>query len=82
MPYRDIRPEYPPGALPAFVVAALLSDDDAGPRRLRRADGLFGVVTVLLAAMTLRGPRRLAGADHRWARADPRLPAPARLGGA
>ncbi len=50
MPYRDVRPEYPPGALPAFVVPALLSEDEAGFRdvfELLMAG--FGVATVLLA---------------------------------
>ena len=56
VPYRDIRPEYPPGALPAFVVPALLSDDDDGFRRIFESMmALFGVATVLLAAVTLRG---------------------------
>ena len=56
VPYRDIRPEYPPGALPAFVVPALLSDDEEGFRRIFESMmALFGVATVLLAAVTLRG---------------------------
>jgi hypothetical protein len=56
VPYRDIRPEYPPGALPAFVVPALLSEDDDGFRRIFESMmALFGVATVLLAAVTLRG---------------------------
>jgi len=56
VPYRDIRPEYPPGALPAFVVPALLSDDEDGFRRIFESMmALFGVATVLLAAVTLRG---------------------------
>lgn len=56
VPYRDVRPEYPPGALPAFVVPALLSDDDDGFRRIFESMmALFGVATVLLAAVTLRG---------------------------
>ncbi len=56
VPYRDVRPEYPPGALLAFVVPALLSDDEAGFRdvfELLMAG--FGVATVLLTAVTLRG---------------------------
>ena len=56
VPYRDIRPEYPPGALPAFVVPALLSDDEAGFRHVFEwLMAAFGVATVALAAVTLRG---------------------------
>lgn len=56
VPYRDIRPEYPPGALPAFVVPALLSDDEDGFRDVFEAlMALLGVATVALAAVTLRG---------------------------
>jgi hypothetical protein len=66
VPYREIEIEYPPGALPAFVVPALLSDDESGFRTVFEAMmALFGVVTVLLSAVTLRGlrasPRRTAG---------------------
>ena len=58
VPYRDIRPEYPPGALPAFTVPALLSQDDHGFRDVFEGlMALFGVATVLLAAVTLRGLR-------------------------
>jgi hypothetical protein len=58
VPYRDIRPEYPPGALPAFVVPALLSEDEHGFRNVFEwLMALFGVATVLLAAVTLRGLR-------------------------
>ena len=58
VPYRDIRPEYPPGALPAFIVPALLSQDDHGFRDVFEGlMALFGVATVLLAAVTLRGLR-------------------------
>jgi uncharacterized membrane protein len=56
VPYRDIRPEYPPGALPAFVVPALLSDDDRGFRSVfEDLMALFGIATVLLTAVALRG---------------------------
>ena len=57
VPYRDFRPEYPPGALPAFVVPALLSDDDEEDFRdaFEWLMAAFGVATVLLAAVTLRG---------------------------
>ena len=58
VPYRDIRPEYPPGALPAFVVPALLSEDEHGFRDVFEGlMALFGVAIVLLAAVTLRGLR-------------------------
>ena len=56
VPYRDIRPEYPPGALPAFVLPALVSDDEAGYRdAFEWLMAACGVATVLLAAVTLRG---------------------------
>ena len=56
VPYRDIRPEYPPGALPAFVIPALLSEDEAGFRDVFEwLMALCGVATVLLTAVTLRG---------------------------
>jgi hypothetical protein len=58
VPYRDIRPEYPPGALPAFVVPALLSEDEQGFRDVFEwLMAFFGVATVLFAAVTLRGLR-------------------------
>ena len=56
VPYRDFRPEYPPGALPAFVLPALVSDDADGFRDafewLMLACGLAGVG---LAAVVLAG---------------------------
>ena len=56
VPYRDIRPEYPPGALPAFVLPSLVSDDEQGYRdAFEWLMAAFGVATVVLAAVTLRG---------------------------
>ncbi len=67
VPYRDFRPEYPPGALAAFVVPSLVS---AGARDYARA---FGVEMLLLGgaalvacfaallALRARGPRLAAG---------------------
>ena len=56
VPYRDFRPEYPPGALPAFVVPALLSGDEEGFRDVFEwAMALCGVALVALAGVGLRG---------------------------
>jgi hypothetical protein len=56
VPYRDIRPEYPPGALPAFVVPALLSDGEQSFRDVFEwLMAAFGVATIALVAVTLRG---------------------------
>ena len=56
VPYRDIRPEYPPGALPAFAVPALLSDDQEGFRDVFEwLMAACGIAAVLLAAVTLAG---------------------------
>jgi uncharacterized membrane protein len=56
VPYRDIEPEYPPAALPAFVVPALLSSDQEGYRdAFEWLMALCGVAAVVLTAVTLRG---------------------------
>lgn len=58
VPYRDIRPEYPPGALPAFALPALLSDDQEGFRDVFEwLMAACGVAAVLLAAVALAGLR-------------------------
>jgi uncharacterized membrane protein len=58
VPYRDIKPEYPPGALAAFVAPALLSDDSDGFRNV--FEWLMagcGAALVLLAGVALAGLR-------------------------
>ena len=56
VPYRDVRPEYPPGALPAFVAPALLSEDQRGFRdAFEWLMASLGVAMVLLVAVCLRG---------------------------
>ena len=58
VPYRDIRPEYPPGALPAFVLPALVSDDEEGFRdAFEWLMAACGVALVLLAGVALAGLR-------------------------
>ena len=58
MPYRDLELEYPPGALPAFIVPALLSDDQEGFRDVFEwLMAACGVAAVLLAAVALAGLR-------------------------
>jgi uncharacterized membrane protein len=63
VPYADFRVEYPPGALPVFLVPSLLSDSEDGYRRVFEAL-LFacGAAMLLLVALTLSqlrvdGPR-------------------------
>jgi len=56
VPYRDIRPEYPPGALPAFALPSLLSDNEEGFRDVFEwLMAACGVAAVLLAAVALAG---------------------------
>ncbi|HWG56885.1 MAG TPA: glycosyltransferase 87 family protein [Gaiellaceae bacterium] len=59
VPYRDFRLEYPPGALPAFAVPALVGGRDSAAFRqaFERTMALCGVATVLLAAAVLAGVR-------------------------
>jgi glycosyl transferase family 87 len=73
MPYRDFRMEYPPGALPMFVLPATIGDardamwgppDDAGRRYHRVFDSLVFLLAAAMVAMTalslaaLRRPAR------------------------
>jgi hypothetical protein len=58
LPYRDIRPEYPPGALPVFVLPALLSDDEEGFRDVFEwLMAACGAAMVLLTGVALAGLR-------------------------
>ena len=58
VPYRDIRPEYPPGALPVFVLPALLSDDEEGFRDVFEwLMAACGAAMVLLTGVALAGLR-------------------------
>jgi hypothetical protein len=56
VPYRDFRPEYPPGALPAFVLPSLVSDDEEGFRdAFEWLMAACGVALVLLTGVALAG---------------------------
>ncbi len=56
VPYRDIRPEYPPGALPVFVLPALLSDDAEEFRDFFEwLMAICGAAMVLLTGISLAG---------------------------
>lgn len=56
VPYRDIRPEYPPGALLAFAVPSLVSSGEQGYRAaFEWLMALCGVALVAASAVALRG---------------------------
>ncbi|MGZ8716380.1 MAG: glycosyltransferase 87 family protein [Gaiellaceae bacterium] len=68
VPYRDFRLEYPPGALPVFVLPSLghEGDRDAYDRWFDRLMALCGAVAIAGVALVLRalgaGPARTAAA--------------------
>ena len=54
VPYRDFRPEYPPLALPAFVLPALAGGDDQYETVFEGAMAACGVLALVLMAVVLR----------------------------
>jgi Glycosyltransferase family 87 len=55
VPYRDEAVEYPPGALPAFVLPALVSDDhESFARAFAALMVLCGIAAIVLTAVALR----------------------------
>ncbi|HVM17597.1 MAG TPA: glycosyltransferase 87 family protein [Gaiellaceae bacterium] len=69
VPYRDFRPEYPPAALPAFALPALLQEEpghDAFARVFSLLMAVCGVAAVAAVAVSLRllraPPARVAAA--------------------
>ena len=67
VPYRDFRPEYPPGALAVFVVPSLVSTGDVGYARAFGVElALLGAACVVFTFLALRslgatGGRLVAG---------------------
>lgn len=57
VPYRDFRPEYPPGALPVFVLPSLGHEGDlaAYDRWFDRLMSLCGCIAIAGVALTLAG---------------------------
>jgi hypothetical protein len=55
VPYRDFRPEYPPGALAAFAVPSLVSNGRVGYARAFGVEmALFGAACVVFTFLALR----------------------------
>jgi Glycosyltransferase family 87 len=67
VPYRDFRPEYPPGALAAFAIPSLASNGAVGYTRAFGVEmALFGAACVVFTFLALRslgatGGRLIAG---------------------